>query len=326
VFDLGAAFDDAMRAEKNTEDKQEGAKESSPIEALKKSLQGATATPFQDDPAAHTLYNQMVETMRKAESLSFVSHYTFEAKDRVLGDCTYRVWLKKPNYFRVEAESTPEKRGGILIGDGSTLWIYWPGGRPQFVLKEEESEADQKTRLSSYMKKPAPAGGHSIGHEVCYLGAGMSMPIIDPSTFHGYTDSLQPYLDGVKNLGVEKLGDEECDKIEVSIMKHQRSWFLWLSKSNHLPLKLKEIVRVSYDLIINEEWSSINLNAEISEKQFAWKPPEGWTQWKMPKPEERLLKPGAKAPDFELASADGTQIKLSDYRGKVVWLYIWRAG
>ena len=29
----------------------------------------------------------------------------------------------------------------------------------------------------------------------------MSMPIIDPSTFHGYTDSLQAYLDGVKGLG-----------------------------------------------------------------------------------------------------------------------------
>ncbi len=65
------------------------------------------------------------------------------------------------------------------------------------------------------------------------------MPIIDPSTFHGYTDSLQPYLDGVKSLGSEKFGDEDCDKIEVSIMKHQRSWYLWLSRSDHLPRKLQ---------------------------------------------------------------------------------------
>ena len=33
-------------------------------------------------------------------------------------------------------------------------------------------------------------------------------------------------------------------------MKHQRSWYLWLSKRDHLPRKLKEIVRVSYDLVI----------------------------------------------------------------------------
>ena len=62
------------------------------------------------------------------------------------------------------------------------------------------------------------------------------MPILDPSTFHGYTDCLQQYLDGVKSLGAEKVGTEDCDKIELSIMKHQRSWFLWLSKLFGMPL------------------------------------------------------------------------------------------
>ncbi len=36
----------------------------------------------------------------------------------------------------------------------------------------------------------------------------------------------------------------------------------------------------------------------------------------MPEPEQRLLKPGSKAPDFELASSDGKPIKLSDYRAR----------
>ncbi|MEN6497739.1 MAG: hypothetical protein ABFD16_25850 [Thermoguttaceae bacterium] len=282
------------------------------------------ANKFQDEPAAHALYKQMIEAMRKAKSLSYVSHYKWEAKGRTIGDCTYRVWLKKPNYFRVETESALRGKGGILTGDGKTLWIHWPQGRPQYSF--EETEAEKKTRETSYMRKPAPVGGHSIGHEVCYLGAGMSMPIIDPSTFHGYTDSLQPYLDGVKSLPPEKVGTEECDQIEVSLMKHQRSWYLWLSKRDHLPRKLKQIVRVSYDIVMHEEWSSVTLDAEIPETLFAWKPPEGWTQWRMPKPEERLLKPGVEAPDFKLALIDGNQAQLSDHRGKIVWLYIWRAG
>ena len=186
---------------------------------------------------------------------------------------------------------------GILIGDGNTLWIYWPQGR--FQYGPEDPKAYEKTRLTSYMKKPAPPGGHSIGHETGWLGAGMGMPIIDPSTFHGYTDSLQPYLDGVKSLGAEKVGAEDCDQIEVSIMKHQRSWYLWLSKRDHLPRKLKEIVRVSYDLVMKEDWSSVTINADIPDTMFAWKPPKGWTEWKQPPIEAGLLKPGAKAPDFD---------------------------
>ncbi len=61
-------------------------------------------------------------------------------------------------------------------------------------------------------------------------------------------------------------------------------------------------------------------------EKFVWTPPEGWRQWELPKPEDILLKPGTPAPDFELAAADGGKIKLSDYREKIVWFYIWRAG
>jgi hypothetical protein len=154
----------------------------------------------------------------------------------------------------------------------------------------------------------------------------MSMPIIDPSTFFGYTDSLQTYLDGVKGLGIEKVAGEDCDKIEVSIMKHQRSWYLWLSKRDHLPRKLKQIVRVSYDIVMNEEWSSVSTNADMADTMFAWEPPKGWTQWRLPPLDASLLKPGTQAPDFDLASTDGKRIKLSDYRGKIVWFYVWRAG
>jgi hypothetical protein len=152
------------------------------------------------------------------------------------------------------------------------------------------------------------------------------MPVLDPSTFHGYTDSLQEYLDGVKSLGTEKVDGEECDKIEVSIMKHQRSWLLWISQQDHLPRKLDEIIRVSYEIIVHEQWSSVTVDGEIPDSMFAWKPPKGWTQWQQPEPDEQLLKPGTKASDFELTATEGQPVKLADYRGQVVWLYIWRAG
>jgi hypothetical protein len=279
---------------------------------------------FKNEPQARALYDKMIEAFRKPQTLSYQSDYSWEAKGQELGHCTYTAWLKKPNQFRIEGVSARGGRSATLIGDGQTLWIFWAGDRPHF--SSEDSETYNKTRSKVYMTKPVPPGGHSIGHEVVFLGVGMSMPVLDPSTFFGYTDSLQRYVDGVMGMGQEKVGDDQCDIVEVSIMKHQRSWYLWLSKKDHLPRKLRQVVRVSYDIIANEVWSDIVIDGPMPAEKFAWTPPEGWQPWRLPRPEEALLKPGTVAPDFELSLADGKKVKLTDFRDKIVWFYIWRAG
>jgi outer membrane lipoprotein-sorting protein len=82
---------------------------------------GFDATAFADEPAAHAAYNRMIEAMHQARSLSYTSRYEREAEGRVLTACTYRVWLKKPNFFRMETRSRSGEPGGILIGDGTRL-------------------------------------------------------------------------------------------------------------------------------------------------------------------------------------------------------------
>jgi outer membrane lipoprotein-sorting protein len=291
----------------------------SPVSAKE---EGLAETLFQDEPAAHALYDRMIETMRKAQSLYYEADYWMESQRQKLRETKYRIWLKKPNYFRVETTTGSwDKEFGVLVGDGDNLWLYWPNGRPFF--SREDAETYQKTRSNVYMKEPTPLGRHSIGHKIGLLRSGM---IFDASTFHGYTDSLQPYVDGVKSLGTENVRDDECDVIEVSIMKHQRSWHLWLSRRDHLPRRLKEVVRVANEIVSHEVHRDVTINTEMAADKFAWKPPEGWKEWRMPSLDDWLLKPGEAAPGFELLSTDGNKIKLSDYRGKVVWFYIWRAG
>ncbi len=276
---------------------------------------------FQDEEQARNLYLKMLMTLRQLRSLSYKSDYRWMSGGRELDHCTCSVWLKKPNHFRIESVSLDGTRSGTIVGDGQTLWLFWGGDRPHFSSEDEESY--NKTRSNVYITKPAPPGKHSIGHEVGAIGAGA---VIDPSTFFWYIDSLQPYRDGVMGIGKEKIGDEECDGIEVSFMKHQRSWYFWISAKDHLPRKLREVVRVAHDMVINEVWSDIVINKPIAAEKFVWTPPEGWQQWKFPEPEESLLKVGTTAPDFELPLVDGKLVKLSDFRDNVVWLYIWRAG
>jgi peroxiredoxin/outer membrane lipoprotein-sorting protein len=269
----------------------------------------------------------MLRTMQQAESLSFECRFTWSVDDERVGNHIYRVWLKKPNSFRVEvAPRDTGKVSGILVGDGETAWIYWPEGRPQWELVPEDPETYERTRLTSYRKTAALAGRFSILHAMAYTAADTVMPILNPSVFFGFQDSLSPFIDGVRSLGAEQIGEVPADKIEVSIMDGQRSWYLWISQHDHLPRKLQQIVRTSGKHVMEEEWSNVIVNGEISNSLFEWTPPEGWTEWRRPEPDEILLRPGTKAPDFDLASADGGRIKLSDYHGQVVWLYFWRVG
>ncbi len=284
---------------------------------------------FKDDPAAHALYTQMVEALRNANSLSWVADYQWNARGRQLSHATYRIWLKKPNFARMEAMPTGQPEpSGILVGDGDNFWIYWPKEKPRYGWENsgKYGEEYERYRCKFYMKEPSPRGRHSIGHEAGKLGAGIAMTILDASTFHGYTDSLQRYIDAVRPLGEQTVGGEVCDGIEVSIMKHQRSWYLWLSRKDHLPRKLNETVRVSYEMTAEETWSDVVLNAEIANNRFAWSAPADWKEWRMPEIEEGLLKPGTIAPDFDLQAINGGRIKLSNFRGQVVWLNKWRCG
>jgi len=279
--------------------------------------------PFKDEPEARALYKKMNETIRNAEALSYESSLREEFGSDKQRPWTYRVWMKKPNFFYVETITEDGTKHGILVGDGRYAWSFWPNGRPSF--SGEDYDAYEKSRLNVYMKEPAPPGKYSIGYAKI-LKKDLNLVIINPAVFQGIKDTLEPVIDWMQNHGVEKVGDEDCHVIEVSYANHQRSQYFWISRRDHLPRQLKDVVRANEEIITREVWSKVTLNAEMPPEKFKWAPPEGWKQWRPPTPEDRLLKPGQQAPDFELLSVDGSRIKLSDYRGKVVWLNFWRTG
>jgi peroxiredoxin/outer membrane lipoprotein-sorting protein len=273
-----------------------------------------------DDPQAHDLYDKMIETIYQAESLSYKSACSGpDGKESV-----YNILLKKPNYFHIGTMNMPSKSYNNFVGDGENFWFYWSRSRPFSAYENKESY--EKTRSNAYVKKEISTGSYSIKEQINIFDVVRYGIVLDPSTFHGYADSLIPYIDGIRSRGKDYVGKEECEIIEVSFMKAQRTRYFWISKEDFLPRKIKDIIRLANIKVHVEELSDIKLNARIQKEKFTWSPPEGLRQWNNPEPEDILLKPGAKAPDFDLLSINGSTISLPDHRGKVIWLYIWQCG
>ncbi len=195
------------------------------------------------------------------------------------------------------------------------------------MFASEAAEQYEKSSTHVYMRDVVPADKYSIAHQTVKLGSGMFMPVLQPSIFHGNMGSLEPYLDAVRSMGTEEIAGEKCHAIEVSYMKGQRSKYFWIAERDHLPRKLKEVVRVGIgEIISEEEWPQVAVDQDFPGDDFSWTPPADWTEWKLPDIGQGLLAAGTEAPGFEQLSIDGEPIKLADLRGKVVWLVFWRIG
>jgi peroxiredoxin/outer membrane lipoprotein-sorting protein len=271
---------------------------------------------------ALSLYRTMLGTIRRAKSLYYESEYVWESDGVEIGRSTYRMWLKKRNYARLESRSADGSRSGVIVLDGHDMWTYWPKGRP--YLAAGDSTANAQDEMKTYLAKRAARGAHSIGHETSALGTGMSMTILDPSIFHGSADPMDPYLESVRKLGSETVAGEPCTVIEASFANGRRVRKFWISQRDHLPRKLEETVQATRTIVVRELWRAPVLNGPMSRDLFSWKPPEGWTEYRVRRLEDGLLVRGSEAPEIDLPFVDGTRFRLAEHRGTVVWLVFWR--
>jgi peroxiredoxin/outer membrane lipoprotein-sorting protein len=274
------------------------------------------------DAAALAIYRGMHAAMREARTLSYESEYVRETGGNEIGRSSYRLLLRKPNYARLESKSEDGTKTGVLVIDGRQMWIYWPDERP--YIHEGDSAANTRAVRRSYLRKDAGEGDHSIARETSVLGTGMSMTIIDPSIFHGSLDLMDALLESVKSAGSVNADGEVCDIIEASYLKGQRTRVFWVSRRDRLPRRLEETMRGKRDIVVRERWRDVVVNGAVSKDQFRWKPPAGWEEYRLQSLDDGLLRPGSEAPDFDLALLDGSRFRLSEHRGKVVWLSFWR--
>ncbi|MFN8177465.1 MAG: redoxin domain-containing protein [bacterium] len=259
--------------------------------------------------------------MRSARTLAWESAYHLTGGGQE-GRCSYRIWLKKPGFGRMEAV-TSDQVTGVIVGDGESFWIYWPAGFPGTRSWDPGHPPQPKKNL--YMQRNFAPDRYSFSHDATKLGSCLMMTVLQPSVFHGQ-EATALEIDSASMLGTEIVSGQMCDVVELGFADGQRSVQYWIAKADHLPRRLEAVARLKEDLVVEEAWSSIRIDDEISDDLFRWSPPDGWTEYFEPDLETQLLPSGTAAPDFEAPLLHGGVLRLSDQQGKVVVLNFWRVG
>jgi outer membrane lipoprotein-sorting protein len=201
------------------------------------------------------------------------------------------VLLKRPNLARLELSGAGQD--ALIILDGTTSWHYIKASKG-FVKSNQLG-----------MAKLEPYGVGPMGTLFFARGVG----------------ALGPYLSDAV-VTKDKLGEEECSVVRWKVGTEETS--LWIGGNR---LRQFRTTR-SIDVNVFEQtliFGAIDLSPTVASDAFAFTPPEG-AHPISGGDESGFLDVGASAPEFTAMYVDGSEMKLSDFKGKPVLLNFWFYG
>jgi peroxiredoxin/outer membrane lipoprotein-sorting protein len=240
---------------------------------------------------------------------------------------TQQALAMRPNYIRMTArydqQGFIEGEMGIFC-DGKDLYMQ----NPSF----------QQT-----LKKAAPKTLRDIYTDENLQQANYTMAGLDPIYLMAYGDWRK--MAGQPRLAKrEKLGNRPVYKLSVPIKVPQRLQsalgtgartsayqVLWIGVQDRLIWQSQVVMNLSQgdlriSMRITERYARQERNPRLQPTAFAYKPPKGFeivSEFKMPDfgGETSALR-GQPAPEFALNDLQGKQVRLADYKGKIVVLNV----
>ncbi|BDI28591.1 hypothetical protein CCAX7_006420 [Capsulimonas corticalis] len=217
------------------------------------------------------------------------------------------VRIAKPGKIRIDlahvtAGAGAPKHSSYFVTDGKTAHEY-NGPSNQFVTSD------------------APAPGTPVQSQAYNIAAVDSIlnPNDKPDARAGVKRTSTPdTLDGHKLTLITDAYPPRPGRGGAPVTFIEKKW---TDAKTGLPYRLAAYAKQGAKLTVMQQlnFTSWTLNKAIPAAQFAWAPPAGAKEYSEPK----LLTAGAVAPDFTATAPDGTPVKLSDYKGKIVVLDFW---
>lgn len=282
----------------------------------------ASAAPVQVDPEALALLQKVQTATQNTHSLTadFTVVYRYHNPEREMRTVG-TLKLMKPNYIfeqqwnphKNKATGDWEKTSDSMThaSDGKTAWLVFFGGEYRKTKADRQGHniegADMPTfdffdsGVSIFIQAPKQrARGQLL--RLTYAGT---------EVWEGRTYRLVDWEYKVDY----NFGDEVTKKVPGGVVTEKDRLYIG---SDHL------ISRLTYTYNIG--WSgervlrNVKVNAPLTAASFKFTLPPGAH---LPVPPPALLAAGTPAPDFTAVAPDGSQVHLSDYKGKVVVLDFW---
>lgn len=272
--------------------------------------------PGKIDPRCVTILQNMTNTYKSASTLEtkIVVDMKLQGSDGSKQDlpAQYNISIAKPNRFAVELDST---RGGKVVSNGKrSEYYYKPADKYMFAKPEETLEENFEK------------------HEFRFVTAGLLS-----FAFTRELMEINPYAAIMKDvkqlqyLGAEKAAGLDCDHMRITHGDFVRD--LWVTKSK-APMLLKvepnmvaglseKARKAGNKVFLSFTYKDQILGKSMNDGRFEVAHPPSGKYVREFFHEEGAELIGKKAPDVTLPMADGTKIKLSSLKDRLVVLDFW---
>jgi peroxiredoxin/outer membrane lipoprotein-sorting protein len=260
-------------------------------------------------PSAPEILNQVAQTYKGLRAYQFVAVETTEILARGMrqsGETHLALAAVKPDKYRLTFKD--DSKEIILVADGETTWTYMP-------------------KLKQYTKQQAAVSGdddEGDGEQADTLTTARRALVLLYEGVGRYAASAALAKDEKVKVGGDRI---DCYVVRFQSAKSQHQ--LWVDKERFIVVRHLELARQTLNGMLVEvrlttNWKEAEIKLPPANDLFTFDPPANAAEVQaLNLPGERVLLTGKNAMDFELKDIQGVQVRLSDYRGKIVLLDFW---
>lgn len=294
----------------------------------------AVGAPKADDPKS--VMNAAIEACRNVQNARY--HTLFELRDeltprKVEGDVAFVRWPPqadeppplppKPN-LDGSVPAMPLRPMKLQSDVNADVRVELTGDDDRIITFNREAAMGlDRAERKLFIMAAADGGEKLLTGDTTFML--VDTPLLRPERL----DRLLSSDNTLTSLKREKIGEVECDVVSCHLPKPDAKTDITmevaLGVDDHLPRRtvFEQITDGKQTMRHTTTITGLQVNMRVNASQFSLTAPEGYTTENIRPEQPKMLEKGDKAPAFTLKNADGKDISLGDFKGRIVLIDFW---